>query len=230
MNLRSALKIACILFVFHLGTACLGQEVDTWDNQLFVGNKVGWGKNKWRTTGEMQFRVKDNMRALDRWFLEGIGSYLATENWEVAIPIRYSIRPENNEFRPGVSVFYKLRPQDNIQITQQVMYQTDISSVEVQHGARYVAFYNQKINDHWIPNGAAGIFYRWSDGFNGLQFIRLGAGVSYIVSERHTLNLSYFLGITNDGMNWTYQGIPFIQLVFNLGGEFEHLPAKYINF
>jgi hypothetical protein len=222
-------KAILILFLSPLILVAQGQD-DTWDNQLFVGNKVGWGKGKWRTTGELQFRVKDNLKALDRWYLEAIPSFLATENWEFALPIRYSIRTTENEFRPGLSAFYKLRPKKEIQVAQQVMYQTDISSIEIQHGLRYVAFYNQKINDNWIPNGAAGIFYRWSDEFDGLQFIRLGLGITYVVDKQHTLNFSYFLGITNNGEFWTYQGIPFIQLVINIGKDFDHLPAKYINF
>ena len=86
------------------------------------------------------------------------------------------------------------------------------------------------INEKVIPNVAAGVFYRWSEIFTGLQFIRVGGGLSYLIDKKHSLNFTYFLGMTNDGEIWRYQGIPFIQLVINLGTDFQHLPAKFINF
>ena len=53
------LFIPVLLFLSALSIHALhAQELDTWDNQLFVGNKIGWGKEKWRSTGELQFRVK----------------------------------------------------------------------------------------------------------------------------------------------------------------------------
>ena len=77
---------------------------------------------------------------------------------------------------------------------------------------------------------AAGVFYRWQNDFTGIQFVRIGAGLAYIIDIKHVLNFSYFLGITNTGPRWTYQGIPFIQLVININKEYKYLPAKYINF
>ncbi len=206
------------------------QEQNKWDNLLFVGNKVSWGKNRWKTTGELQIRLKDNLESLDKWFVESIGSYLATKHWEFILPLRYSITSGPNEFRPGIGFLYKSYPNSKIQLSQQVLYQADISKIETQHGLRYVLFYNHKINDRLVPNAVAGAFYRWSNDYNGLQFIRAGGGLTYIIDKKHTLNFSYFLGITDSGEEWSFQGIPLIQLVINLGKDFQHIPAKFINF
>ena len=221
-----------ILVLFCISTVTLAQETDTdrWDNQLFVGNKVSWGKNRWRVTSELQFRVIENLETLDRWFVEVLGSYLQTKHWEFTLPIRYSIRPTLNEFRPGFGALYKMYPGDKIQLNHQVLYQADITSAETQHGLRYALFYNHVINDKFIPNAAVGVFYRWSENFTGIQFYRVGAGLTYVIDKKHTLNFSYFVGIGNEGDIWTYQGIPFIQLVINLGTDYQHLPAKFINF
>lgn len=206
------------------------QVKNEWDNLFFVGNKVGLGKDKFRATGELQFRVKDNLNQLDRWFIEFTGSFLATKHWEFTLPLRFSIRQGENEFRPGLGFLYKMYPTKKIQIAHQILYQEDITASEAQGGLRYVLFYNHKVNDHLIPNAAAGIFYRWSDAFTGVQFVRFGAGLTTIIDGQHTVNFSYFLGISDSGQNLIYQGIPFIQLVINLGSEYEHKPAQYINF
>ena len=220
--------LTCLIFIAN--NEAYSQEEDRWDNQLFVGNKVSWGKNRWKVTGELQFRVKENLETLDRWFVEGLGSYLHTKNWEFTLPIRYSIRPTLNEFRPGFGAIYKMYPSEKIQLSNQLLYQADINSAETQHGLRYVLFYNQVINEKFIPNAAAGVFYRWSENFTGLQFIRAGGGLTFVIDKKHTLNFTYFLGMTYDGDIWRYQGIPLIQLVINLGTDFQHLPAKFINF
>ena len=202
----------------------------TWDNLLFAGNKVSWGKERWKTTAELQFRLKENVEVLDQWFIEGLASYLQSKHWEFILPIRYAFKPGDNEFRPGIGALYKSYTNSKTQLTQQVLYQADISSTEVQHGLRYVFFYNYKMSDRLIPNAVAGAFYRWSNEFNGIQFLRAGAGLTYIIDSKHTLNFSYFLGMTNTGAVWNYQGIPFFQLVINLGTNYQHLPAKFINF
>ncbi len=62
-----------IYFLFGFSITCFSQElveVDKWDNQLFLGNKVAWGKDKWRYSGELQVRLKDNMKGLSEWFIE----------------------------------------------------------------------------------------------------------------------------------------------------------------
>lgn len=117
-----------------------------------------------------------------------------------------------------------------LQIVHQLLWQVDIDSEEAKHGLRYVVFFNYVKNEKLIPNIAAGVFYRWQNDFTGIQFVRIGAGLAYIIDIKHVLNFSYFLGITNTGPRWTYQGIPFIQLVININKEYKYLPAKYINF
>ena len=227
-NIGSAFVLLLLLIAFPKDIFC--QEQSNWDNMLFVGNKISWGKNRWKTTGEIQIRLKDNLESLDKWFVESIGSYLATKHWEFILPLRYSITSGPNEFRPGLGFLYKSYPNSKIQLSQQVLYQADISKAETQHGLRYVFFYNQKINDRFIPNAAAGAFYRWSENFNGIQFIRVGAGLTYLIDKKHTLNFSYFLGATDSGENWSFQGIPLIQLIIHLGKNYQHIPAKFINF
>ena len=48
------------------------ENTNTWDNQLYVGNKIAAGKNNWRYSGELQLRLKDNTQSLDNYFLEGV--------------------------------------------------------------------------------------------------------------------------------------------------------------
>ncbi|QTN38104.1 DUF2490 domain-containing protein [Cryomorphaceae bacterium] len=228
---RSIRRIALMCAIILFSKGAQAQE-DRWDNMLFVGNKISWGQERWKTTGELQFRLKDDLRALDQWFVEGMGSYLASKNWEFTLPVRYAVKPEFNEFRPGFGALYKMYPKsaELIQISHQVLYQADINPNEVQHGLRYVAFYNHKINESLIPNAAAGIFYRWSEDYTGIQFARAGVGLTYIVDAKHTLNFTYFVGATYNGELTSYQGMPFLQAIFNLGTNFQHIPAKYINF
>ena len=194
------------------------------------GTKLGWGKEKWRSTGELQFRVKDNMRTLDRWFVEGVKSYLPTKNWEFSLPIRFAVTPNHNEFRPGLGIIYKMYPKEKMQIAHQVLWQVDIQSSETKNGLRYALFYNHIVNEKILVNVVGGIFYRWENDFTGIQFLRAGGGLAYIIDEKHTLNFSYFVGATDTGQEWVYQGIPFLQLVINLNGKYEYVPAKYINF
>ncbi len=220
-----------LLTLFH--GLCFGQEgasVDKWDNQLFVGNKVSGGMGHWKFSGELQFRVKDDFQALDRWFMEANATYLISKNLELAIPFRMSVTPNFIEWRPGFGFLYKSYLGTNVQIAHQVMYQVDLEPERAKHGLRYVAFFNWVASEKLIPNAAAGIFQRWQNDFTGIQFVRLGAGLSYLLDVKHSLNFSYFLGFTDDGNTWRTQGIPFFQLIINFNREFKYLPAKYINF
>ena len=121
-------------------------------------------------------------------------------------------------------------PKENIQIDHQWMYQVDIEPSRAKLGLRYVAFFNWVPNEKLIPNAAVGIFQRWQNDFTGIQFVRLGAGLSYLIDVKHSLHFSYFLGFTNTGETWTTQGIPFFQLIININKNYRYLPAKYINF
>lgn len=130
----------------------------------------------------------------------------------------------------GLGGLYKLYPKKDIQIVHQEQWQVDIDPNEAKHGLRYVAFINYVKSEILIQNFAAGLFYQWQDDFSGIQFFRFGAGLAWIMDVKHALNFSYFVGMTNTGENWIFQGIPFIQLVININKEYKYLPAKYYNF
>lgn len=210
-----------------------GQE-GNWDNQLFIGNKVSMLKGDWRYTGELQVRLEDNTQSLDRWFFEFVATYMPSENWEIVPDYRFSIKSEEVEHRPGFGILrkdiYGQGDGKKHQLVHQVKWQGDIGNGSFENGLRYVFFYNYILNKKLIPNVAAGIFYRWSEDFNGIQFFRFGGGLSYIMDVKHSLNFSYYLGITDSGETWTYQGIPFVQLIININKDFKYVPAKYINF
>ena len=205
-------------------------SVPSWDNQIFFGNKVATAYESFRFSGELQTRFNNNMETLDRWYLESSTNYLHNERWEFVVPLRYSIKNDLNEFRMGGGALYKQYPKNNIQIVHQAQYQADMTTDDTRHGARYVAFFNYVKNEKVIPNAVAGLFYRWSEEFNGVQFIRAGAGVSYVMDVKHLINFSYFLGMTNDGDQWGYSGVIFVQLAININKNYKYLPAKYYNF
>ena len=61
--------------------------------------------------------------------------------------------------------------------------------------------------------------------------MRFGGDPTWIVNEVHSLNLNYFLGITQaDNPTWSYQGIIMVQLVINVNKDLKYRPAKYISF
>jgi hypothetical protein len=230
----SLLLLGCFLLPVPLLHAQEEEEPDTWDNQLFLGNKVASVTGNWKFSGELQVRLKDDFQALDRWFLEGVATYMPSQHWEFVPDFRFSVKSDQVEYRPGLGILRKdlFGPGEERkhQLVHQLKWQADIGPGAVDHGLRYVFFYNHILSEKLIPNAAAGAFYRWSEAFTGLQFFRLGGGLSYILNVQHSLNFSYFLGITNTGSGWTYQGIPFIQLVININRDYKYVPAKYINF
>ena len=211
-----------------------GESSDRWDNQLFLGNKVATAAGNWKFSGELQVRLKDDFQALDRWFLEGVATYFLSEHWEIVPDYRFSIKPDEVEHRPGFGILRKdlLGKEDDLkhQLVHQLKWQVDINSDAFDNGLRYVFFYNYLLNDRLIPNAAAGAFYRWSENFTGMQFYRVGAGLSYILDVKHSLNFYYFVGFTNTGTEWTLQVIPLIQLIINLNNNFRYVPSKFINF
>jgi len=235
------MKISKIAFVhglalmtFFLLSGQNTEETDTWDNELYLGNKVSAGFGNWRTSGELQVRLADDMQALDQWFIEFIASYLQWKNWELAPDYRLTIKPDQIENRPGFSVIRKdifgKEEGKKHQLVNQVKWQADIGSGFFNNGLRYAVFYNLVLNDKFVPNLGAGVFYRWSDNFTGVQFIRAGVGLSYFIDVKHSVGVSYYLGISDPGGNTSYQGIPVIQLIININKNFKYVPAKYIEF
>jgi len=209
-------------------------EPEKWDNQFFLGNKVAGVSGNWKYSGELQVRLKDNTQTLERWFLEGVVTYMPSKHWEIVPDYRLSIKSDHPEHRLGFGILRKdlFGPEENQkhQLVHQLKWQVDIGNNYFNNGLRYVLFYNYVLSEKLIPNAAAGTFYRWSDEFTGIQFFRLGGGLSYIIDVKHSLNFSYFVGITNIGEEWTYQGIPFIQLIININRNYKYVPAKYVNF
>lgn len=205
------------------------QEVRSWDNQLFMGNKIAGGIKDWRFSGELQVRLKDNTQSLDNYFMEGVATYLISKNWEIAPDMRMSIKQDEFEYRPGVSVVYK-KTLSKWQLVNQVKWQIDIDSKGHSDNAmRYVFFLNYVPNEKIIPNFVAGGFYRWKDDFNGFQYFRFGPGLAYVIDVKHVLNFNYLVSAANSGEDWSWAGIAFIQLVININKEFKYLPAKYFN-
>jgi hypothetical protein len=230
----SAAKILIILFMINIGqlpvSAQENEDADNWDNQLFVGNKVAYGLDKWKYSGELQFRVKNDMQALDNWFVEGAASYLPSKFWELVPDFRFSVKSSSVEYRPGFGLLFKLLS-DKWQFVNQVKYQADISSRgTIGHGVREVIFLNRILSEKFIPYIAGGVFYRWRPNFSDFEFIRVGGGLNIVFDPIHTLNLSYFVGLLNNGNRWTWSGIPLIQFTINIREDWLYVPAKYINF
>jgi hypothetical protein len=230
---RIRLIAPMIWALFFIQFPLLAQEDgdnDSWDNQLFVGNKIVYGSGKWKYSGELQFRVKNDLQALDNWFVEGVAAYLQSKNWELVPDFRFSVKTNSVEYRPGAGVLFKVLS-DKWQFVNQLKYQADISSRGATgHGLRDVIFVNRIFSPKFIPYIAAGAFYRWRQDFSDFEFLRFGGGLNILFDPVHTLNISYFVGVANDGNRWKWSGIPLIQLSINIREDWLYVPAKYINF
>jgi len=209
-------------------------EPPGWDQQFFFGNKVSWGAEKWKYSGEIQFRFKDNGHSLDNWYLEGVASYMPSKHWEIVPDFRFSIHPEHVEYRPGFGVLRKdlflAGNGKGHQIVNQLKYQVDFQPRNVNSGLRYILFYNYMASEKIILTGVGGIFYSWKENFTGLEYIRAGGGAAYVLNMQHSLNLLYFIGTVNLGNSWIYQGNIVLQLVININKDYKYVPAKYLNF
>lgn len=209
-------------------------EVPAWDQQFFFGNKVSWGSENWKYSGELQIRLKDYGKALDNWYLEGVAAYMPSKKWEIVPDFRLGIHPEGVEYRPGFGVLRKdlFRKGEGRghQIVNQLKYQVDFLPGEISSGLRYILFYNYVASEKIILSGIGGVFYSWKDHFTGLEYIRGGAGAAYVFNKQHALNLIYFVGAANLGDSWSYQGNFLVQLVINIVKDYKYLPAKYISF
>lgn len=230
MQKRHYILSLLLLIVINL----YAQEPNSWDNQIFIGNKVNWGGNTWRYSGEIQSRYIDNARSLDRWYLEGVATYMPAARWEIVPDFRLSVLPTITEYRPGIGVVRKhllgKGESPSMQLVQQLKFQTDISSNRVTYGARYIIFYNQVITDKILVTGLGGVFYSWKPDYEGLEYIRAGAGMAYVLDKMHSINLTYFAGIADAGSTNTYSGSLVLQLIINIRRDYKYVPAKYINF
>ena len=229
---QTALLLLGIMILGRMCDLSAQQETppDKWDNQIYLGNKVAGGKNKWKFSGELQTRLRNNMQTLDNWYLEGVTNYLATEWLEVVPDFRFTIKPDKLEWRPGFGLLYK-NLQHKLQFINQVKWQIDISNHgDADQAFREVVFLNYKVNDKIVLSTIAGFIYRWRENWNGFQYIRFGPGISYIFDEKHILNFTYFTGAENHEGQWSWAGIPSIQLLINVSMQYRYKPAYYIEF
>lgn len=230
-------KVVLFLLVLLFIKYSFGQDespIDKWDNQFFVGNKVSWGGDKWRYSGELQSRFIQDAQRLDRWFFEGVATYQHSANWEIVPDFRFSVRPEFVEARPGFGIIRKVligkEGAPNQQLVHQVKYQADIGNKRTNHGLRYIMFYNYVFNKKVIATGIGGVFYSWKPDYNGFEFIRAGAALGYVLNEQHSINLTYFVGAADTSPEWTYSGSFVVQLIINIRKDYKYVPAKYISF
>ena len=214
------------------------EEVDRWDNWFLLGNKIVFGgAANFKHSHEIQFRVRDNMQALDQWYYEGVFTYSPNANWEIVPDFRAAVKPTKFDFRPAIGVVRKdyigkEESKFKAQLVQQLKYQVDIDSDgNVRHGLRYVITYNRIINDQFIVSGLIGPFYRWSEAFGGIEFVRGGPVFTYIFDTMHTVSFAPLFGAGNLGADgWAYSFTPMVQLIIRVNKEYKYLPAKYINF
>ncbi|MCK5735068.1 MAG: hypothetical protein KAH21_01270 [Spirochaetaceae bacterium] len=231
-NARHCISVVIAVLVLSNFTHFL--FADSVEGQIFSGIKISKPYESWRFSGEYQIRLEDNLRALDNHFLEFTGPYMPNHNWEIVPDFRMTMYPDRFEFRPGIGILYKFSWGKKIFIKQfinQLKWQTDFESTGViKHGLRYALFYNQVLNKRFLFTSGAGVLYRWSDNFNGIQFIRMIAGLVYIFDSTHSLTMTPYLGLEDPTGNLTYT--PGFVLVANihLKGNSKYLPARYVTF
>ncbi len=232
MKLKSGILISIFLLAPFAVLLAQDNTSPGWDNQMYLGNKLSWGKDKWKFSSELQTRLENNFQSLDNWYLEFVSNYLISEKFEIVPDLRFTIKPTKVEFRPGIGVLYKkLNP--TFQFVNQIKWQLDLPTEgELGNAMREVMFFNYHINEKVITTLVAGFIYRWWPSWNGFQYIRVGPGAAYIFDERHILNFSYFVGVENDTKNWLWAGIPMIQLVINISkkDKYTYTPAYYFDF
>jgi hypothetical protein len=232
--MKNILKIYSLIFISIITPLVdgLAQNTRNWDNQIYLGNKLAFGKNKWKFSGELQTRLENNFQQLDNWYLEFVANYLANDNIEIVPDFRYTIKPDKIEYRPGIGLLLK-KTTSIVQIVNQTKWQIDIDNHgKIGNAFREVVFSNHAINDNLIATLVAGFIYRWWPDWNGFQYIRIGPGVSYVFDDQHILNFSYFVGVENNTKKWLWAGIPMIQLVINISKkeEYKYTPAYYFDF
>jgi len=223
-----------VLVVIAVPATARTQSADTLDSKqwLFTSTKVAYAVNKWRFFGDMQFRLNENWRELDQWLVELSATYSPTSYLELSPDFRVTVRPSRIEYRPGAGAILKTIVGGTWQFALQHKYQFDISSVGgSSDGLRQVGFVNKVVGDHLIFSAIGGWFYRWRDNWNGVEFVRVGAGVTYRFNVVHGLNVSYFVGKTNLVDHWITDGFLAIGLTINIRTDWTYVPAgRIVNF
>lgn len=238
MNICKLLSTFIVLLFLSVPLLAQEEEIDRWDNWFLVGNKVVFGgKNAFKHSHELQWRVNNNMRSLKEWYYEGVFTYSPNAKWEITPDFRASVKPVGTDFRFGLSGVRKSfinREEGKFdgQLVQQLKYQIDIDDRgNVRHGVRYVLTYNHLLSEKFIISGLIGPFYRWSKNFTGVEFVRGGPVFTYIFDPQHTIAFAPLFGAGNLGDNgWAYSFTPMISLIIRIDKDFKYVPAKYINF
>jgi hypothetical protein len=228
--------LICFLLIQGLKSQTT-EPTDKWDHWLVMGNKVVFGgQDKIKHSHEIQWRANNNLKSLERILYEGVFTYSPNTKWEIVPDLRMSSVPNGIEWRPGFGIIYKIYPgkeekKYKTQLVNQVKWQADIMD-EFKQGVRYMFSYNYMATEKFIISGIAGVFYRWSNDFTGLQFVRTGIGLSYVFNEMHSISFVDAIGFENRGpvTGWTYAHFPMVQLIIRVKKNYKYLPAKYINF
>lgn len=230
----ATLKTLMVLITILFSINSFGQS-DTntnWDNQIYLGNKITFGENKWKFATELQTRLKNDFQQLDNWFIEFTANYLISKHVEIVPDFRASVKPTKTEIRLGIGLLLKMNTQTTA-FTNQTKSQYDIDNYGNPGTAfREVLFVNHVINKKMMATLVAGAIYRWWPEWNGFQYIRVGPGLTYTFNEKHRLNMSYFVGVENNTKQWLWAGIPMIQLVININSNdnYDYTPANYFDF
>ncbi len=203
---------------------------DNWDNELWVGIRFAWGKNKLKYSGEFQTRFNNDYKGLENWFLEGAVHYLMSPHIEIVADARNSVSLSGNSFRPGIAVLAKAN-KNKFYFINQLKFQSDnVFKDNISYALREIVYVNYAINTKWMPYIGGGVFFRDSENFKGLQVIRAGVGVYYNYNPLQTLSINYFVGQRNTGSGYTYSGIFLVQLTIKFSDKFIYMPARFINF
>ena len=203
---------------------------DNWDNELWVGTRFAWGKNKLKYSGEFQTRFNNNYTQLENWYVEGAAHYLMSPHIEIVADARNSVSPTGNSFRPGLAVLAKAKSGKFFFINQLKIQSDNVFRDNISFAVREIVYVNYAINNKWMPFVGGGVFFRDSDNFKGLQVIRAGAGVYYNYNPLHSVSVNYFVGQRDTGYGLTYSGIFLVQLTLKFSDDYIYMPARFINF
>ena len=203
---------------------------DNWDNELWVGTRFAWGKDKLKYSGEFQTRFNNNYTQLENWYIEGAAHYLVSPHIEIIADARNSVSSTGNSFRPGLAVLAKANKGKFFFINQLKFQSDNVFKDNISFAAREIIYINYYINTKWMPFVGGGVFFRDSDSFKGLQVIRAGAGVYYNYNPLHSLSVNYFVGQRDTGAGLTYSGIFLVQLTLKFSDDYIYMPARFINF
>ncbi|MDX8339046.1 DUF2490 domain-containing protein [Draconibacterium sp. IB214405] len=205
-------------------------STDKWDNELWTGARLVMGQSKWIYSVEYQTRFSQDMRQLDRWYLEGAARYLAGNHFEIVPDFRYSIRTSANECRFGTGVIYKTMFK-RLRFINQFKAQIDIPvGKSTSYGIRNIIYFNYLLNEKWTPYIGGGPLYRIGERYTGFEVIRFGGGFHYKIDPKHLVSLNYYVGSRDTGEEILWNGVLFIQFTFTLNKEFRYVPAKTIDF